>query len=427
MDGVLQQYVLQPETELRCEIQESGTLRVTLLEGSAEVYGIELAINREYVFGDENIAVFTWYGCTLQTYSENASSYISDSTPMVAYVNTHIQLEAKRDAALANHDCGPRVLIAGPSDSGKSTTARILAAYACRVDRTPLLVDLDVGQNGLALPGTMCATPLNKFSLSVEEGFTHTAPLVYSLGHNTPRDHADVHNKLTSIMAENINERMNRDLDLRSSGMIVNTCGFIDDEGYDILLHCIHALAIDVVLVMGHDRLYSNLSSSLRDSVTIVKLAQSGGVVRREKQQRSRSRQSRIKDYFYGKGSAASALSPARLELQISSLVLIKAGGLQISEHMRVMGDKGTDKTELVRVSPSEQELEQCILSVMYPPSEPGDGEEVPQSLHRCNVAGFVYVMSVDVEKDIITVLSPNSGALPSKYLLVGSIKWDEK
>lgn len=53
----------------------------------------------------------------------------------VAYVNTHIQIEARRDVALANSESGPRVLIVGPTDSGKSTVSRILTSYAARLDR----------------------------------------------------------------------------------------------------------------------------------------------------------------------------------------------------------------------------------------------------------------------------------------------------
>ena len=35
--------------------------------------------------------------------------YESERTPMVAYANTHAQLEARRDVALANGVYGPRV------------------------------------------------------------------------------------------------------------------------------------------------------------------------------------------------------------------------------------------------------------------------------------------------------------------------------
>lgn len=87
---------------------------------------------------------------------------------MIAYVNTHVQLEAKRDVALANKELGPRVMIVGPTDHGKSTLSQILAAYAVRLDRTPILVDLDVGQGAFGIPGCLSAVPLDKSCLNVE-------------------------------------------------------------------------------------------------------------------------------------------------------------------------------------------------------------------------------------------------------------------
>jgi hypothetical protein len=112
MSSTTKQQLLRKETELRCEIPESAVLVVKLVAGSAEIFGIELAMNKEYTFRDQNIAIFSWYGCTIEvTASEGCSLYDSDSTPMVAYVNTHVQLEARRDVASANKDNGPRVTL----------------------------------------------------------------------------------------------------------------------------------------------------------------------------------------------------------------------------------------------------------------------------------------------------------------------------
>jgi polyribonucleotide 5'-hydroxyl-kinase len=108
--GNRREHVLLKEHELRCEARENEWLTVKLLTGVAEIFGVELAQNKEYNFRDQNFAIFTWYGCTIET-SGDSSVYIADSAPMVAYVNTHIQLEARRDVALANNDFGPRVRI----------------------------------------------------------------------------------------------------------------------------------------------------------------------------------------------------------------------------------------------------------------------------------------------------------------------------
>jgi polyribonucleotide 5'-hydroxyl-kinase len=109
--GSTKEWILRKETELRCEISESMTLSVKLVAGSgtAEIFGVEMAPNKEYIYRDQNIAIFTWYGCVIETTGDQNTLYIADSPPMVAYVNTHIQLEARRDVAVFNKDQGPRV------------------------------------------------------------------------------------------------------------------------------------------------------------------------------------------------------------------------------------------------------------------------------------------------------------------------------
>jgi polyribonucleotide 5'-hydroxyl-kinase len=170
---IRKEWLIKAESELRCEVGEGDPLYVKLLTGNAEIFGIELALGKEYSFIDENFAIFTWYGCTVETIGKSDSLYLSDSTPMISYVNTHIQLEAQRDFAVANSTDGPRVLIVGPNDHGKSSTARILAAYAARLDRTPLFIDLDVGQNSISIPGTMTVVSLEKTAINVEVFLKH--------------------------------------------------------------------------------------------------------------------------------------------------------------------------------------------------------------------------------------------------------------
>lgn len=102
---------LQREHELRCEIPENASLTLRLLTGNAEIFGIEMAPSKEYTFKGQNLAVFTWHGCSLESVSSSKDVYLYqvESTPMSAYVNTHIQLEARRDIALGTQCDGPRV------------------------------------------------------------------------------------------------------------------------------------------------------------------------------------------------------------------------------------------------------------------------------------------------------------------------------
>lgn len=482
---------LKKETEIRCELGENDSLSLRLLTGSAEVFGIEMAPNKEYIFKDANVAVFTWYGCSLESSGDDSGLYVADSTPMVAYVNTHVQLEARRDVALANKDYGPRVMLVGPTDHGKSSTSQILAAYAVRLDRAPIFVDLDVGQGMYGVPGCMCAVPLDRSSLNVEEGLCSATPLVFFHGYNSPKENVELYKALATNLANKVNERLKRDIDAKSSGIIVNTCGWIDQgEGFDLLLHCIKAFAIDVVLVMNHDKLYSNLRTSLHQmqsqqqqqqqnggkgggknnnrggsgtsgsnssntGVVVVKLPRSGGVVTRGSTTRKRLRKVRTKEYFYGRlhSPTATSLSPIRKEaVQISSFTFLRAGGIRLSEGMRVVGDSShQDSWKLAKISLTP-DLAYSVVAVLHPlesssehavdgtagasdrsggSGSSGSGQiatagDVTQELMTCNVAGFVSIVQVDTENDSMTLLCPCPGSLPSNVLLVGAIKWME-
>lgn len=65
----------------------------------------------------------------------------------------------------------------------------------------------------------------------------------------------------------------------RSSGIIINTCGWVDGVGYELLIYAIDTLNADIVLVLDQDRLYSDLTEAYKGkSVQLVKLQKSGGV-----------------------------------------------------------------------------------------------------------------------------------------------------
>lgn len=92
-----------------------------------------------------------------------------------------------------------------------------------------------------------------------------------------------------TVLAEQVQRRLDRDVDTRSSGLIINTCGWIDGAGFDVLLHCVKAFKADVVLVMHQDKLYANLLSTFdspawtADGIkrAVVRLPSSAGVVNR--------------------------------------------------------------------------------------------------------------------------------------------------
>ena len=168
---------LEAESELRFEVGADTTLTVALRSGSIELLGIELATNREYSFTADKLALFTWHGATLETRGETLSIYESKrDSAMISYVNTHAQLEARREAALrvvrqgvSGPPHGPRVMLVGPTDSGKSSVSSILLSYAVRLGRTPTFVELDVGLGAVTVPGARARALARHFVVFLTE------------------------------------------------------------------------------------------------------------------------------------------------------------------------------------------------------------------------------------------------------------------
>lgn len=155
--SVLQEYKLDPDNELRFEVETKGEkVYLTLKNGLAEIFGTELVKGKTYEFNSgAKVAVYTWQGCTIEVKGKTDVIYTAKETPMVVYSNCHAALEIKRTESERDNKRGPIAIVVGPTDVGKSTVCRILLNYAVRMGRRPIYVDLDVGQGSISIPGTV--------------------------------------------------------------------------------------------------------------------------------------------------------------------------------------------------------------------------------------------------------------------------------
>lgn len=464
-------YILQAEEELRLEVafQTKSTCSINLLKGSCELYGVELALQKAYRLSDGGLKLplFTWHGCVVDIDCDHVDiGYTSDETNCnIAYVNTHAQLEALRDEAVPDRD-GPRVLIAGPPESGKSSLTKILMAYATKLGRCPMWIDLDPADNALSIPGTLVACPMDRQAVQFECFATTgippglAAPLV--LWHGGTSLVPELFKAQVSALAQKVNRRLETDEWARASGIIVNTNGWIQDEGYNLLLHAIQALRIDVVLVMGHDRLYSMLRSALRpatpegsqaeDGIKIIKVPRSGGVVSREKDFMRQHRSRSMKRYFYGdivepptstQASAGPApasantgmpnrvpqLTPFLAQIPFDKVRIYRYSAMSLSASLLpVAAAQATEAIQIVPVSLTEEgasSLQHKLLAVCHPQAvEEFQASQRPRDLYESGVAGFCVVERILMETEVIHLLSPCSGSLPSHTFLVGDVTW---
>jgi polyribonucleotide 5'-hydroxyl-kinase len=437
-------------------------------------------------------------------------AYISEETPMMSYLNVHGVLEAKRKKAREcsnmstsddtavfidgddqeeeddekkkrkrkdvddddgeeekeNDFCrsqsslqssaGPRVLIVGPSDVGKSSLSKILINYAARQAWSPLFIDLDLGQNAISVPGTISAAPIDHPINPFEEGahVNSEMPLSYFFGDVTVTENSKEHYKfLVEKVAEMMEARNSKNDHARHSGCIVNTMGWIEGLGLELILHAVKSLKIDTVLCLGQERLFQTLSRQFAKdaalaqqqqqkkekkkksdgggdddgkkegdeasspAVEILSLKKSGGVVERTTDFRRKTRDDRFREYFYGFDFLSNPLSPVAQSAFFSSVSFYKVGGgpKAPTSALPIGQESSTDPMRVAPVIPS-MSLVNAIVAVSHGKTQ--------SDLLTSNVAGFIHIVEVDMNAKRFTYLSPNPGHLPNTNLIVGNVKW---
>ena len=169
------------------------------------------------------------------------SEYVAEETPMIEYANVHFALESLRQEAKATGKDGPRVLVLGPEDAGKTSLTKILTAYATKIGRQPLVVNLDPTEGMLSVPGTLTATAFRTM-IDVEEGWGSSPmsgpsavpvklPLVYFYPMQNPLEaDGSVYKAIVSRLALSVMGRMAEDEDARETGIIVDTPGILSQS-----------------------------------------------------------------------------------------------------------------------------------------------------------------------------------------------------
>jgi polyribonucleotide 5'-hydroxyl-kinase len=266
-------------------------------------------------------------------------------------------------------------------------------------------------------------------------------------------------------LGQKINARLAGDDLAYSSGIIVNTNGWIQEEGFQLLMHTVEALQISVVLVLGHDKLYSMFKSQSklqqetpqttqqpRQDWKVIKLPRSGGVATRDAGFLRSCKSRALKRYFYGEliessnqktsissTNAASAvnatptsrvpqLTPFLIQLPWGDLTLYKLSSMTLSASLLpVAAAQTTEAVQITRISQLADVSAQTILAVCHPQAVVTyEKSQDAADLYTSGVAGFVNVERIVAETETLHLLTPCAGTLPSMTLIWGNISWME-
>lgn len=409
---------MKEDCELRFASGEDNEVCLELVHGYAEIFGTELLLNKKYIFPPKSrVAVFTWKNATVELVGATESAYIAETTPMVIYLNIHAAMEETRkkreEMALGstNKPKGPKLLLVGPTDVGKSTVSRILCNYSVRHGRTPIYVELDVGQNNISVPGTVAAVLVQK-TADVIDGFERNSPLVLNFGHTSPSKNLSLYGTLFNELAAIINSQIQQNDDAKLGGMIINTCGWVDGEGYKCIVKAASAFEVDVVIVLDHERLYSDLSKELPEFVRLTHVPKSGGVEQRTTQVRSLMRGENVHRYFYG--TRSNNLFPFTFDINFNDVTLCKIGAEQLPDSCLPFGMEVENHEMKVVIMEPSVDIKHHLFAFSRS-LQPDD------TVIKSPVYGFCLVTEVDLEKNTMTVLCPQN-TIPSKTLVYSEV-----
>ncbi|KAI1306916.1 Pre-mRNA cleavage complex II protein Clp1-domain-containing protein [Xylaria venustula] len=440
---------LEPYWEYRFEVPHGSSLTVKLVSGTAEKDGTELAPNTPYVFTATKSKINTWHGCTLEiaaplsgTYDAYTSEPTADETPLVSYLNLHFKLESIRATAQRSGQMGPRVLIVGPPNAGKSSLVRTLASWATRMGRQPLVVNTDSREGMLTLPGTLSAavfatliditTDWGSLPSSGASATPVKLPLAYYYGLPQADDNPKLFKRLLGRLAVAATSRLAEDIDVKSAGMLIDTGGVPTGARgavyHDFVAHIVAEFSVNIIIVLGSERVSSEMqkrfagqTTTVGETITVVGLDKSGGVMERDEAFMQSIRESAIREYFFG--NSKMTLSPFTQQVDFTAVSIWRineASSKTPADSGGITYDNGETHTPdmLEKAEPSMM-MQNCVLAVAY-----ASVHDAPDTIRDANVMGFVYVADVDEKRRRLRILAPVSARLGDRPLLWGS--WPE-
>ncbi|KAK2955840.1 hypothetical protein BLNAU_9191 [Blattamonas nauphoetae] len=224
--------------------------------------------------------------------------------------------QALQEEAKTHNTQGPVLVIIGPTDSGKSTLAHQILQSSSTLQRYPLFVDLDPGQNSISPPGTISVSQVE---------FTGHEPsyknqLVFFLG-SVSSD---------SLQMKHLMRQLNKAIESsfltpsspieKHFGIVINTSGYVEGNGQPLQFATIGIFRPNMIVLLDMEDKQANYERFIMSQLSKINVSPSfhGGpnvrrfssdlhlytvrkhdqVVVRSRQFRSNARQQSINRFF---------------------------------------------------------------------------------------------------------------------------------
>jgi polyribonucleotide 5'-hydroxyl-kinase len=234
-----------------------------------------------------------------------------------------------------------------------------------------------------------------------------------------------------------VKSRAEEDEAARQGGVFIDTPGSIaagKSGNYEYIQHIISEFGVNIVLVLGSERLANDLKKKVDSSTTIIRLDKSRGCVDRDETYMKELRTQQIKEYF-GLGGTM-ALDPRSYELNFADLTIYRIAASTPSNHPTSttndndeddfyepsatisVSTNNTPSTTLEKITASNM-MQNSLLAVTF-----ASPNASPEMVRDAATMGYVYVQNVDEGRRRIVLTSPMVGVVPRNAMVWGS--WPE-
>ena len=467
-------YLTIPQgSQWKIKLTNDAKLTVRVISGIAEIFGTELATDVEYHFQNWCFSIFAveetyieWKSADLQ--QDDVRQDIQPNLTAHILYNLHFTLEKIRYSSYT----GPRVMIIGEKNSGKTSLARTLCSYANK-DRAyqPLYINLDPTNAVFSPPGCLTATPVSDildpqlaiWGQSMTSGATEfhpKQPLVKNYGLETIAQNLDYYTHVMKQLARSVAERFQADPIVQRSGCIIDTPPLSSlSETLNELLLGISEFGVTFVVLLadtfddkgedgkeevqggegggGDNRVISETSeevgleseerkSSAKDLVNkvekilrpyvgdfLVKIPRLSGRIDVDDVYMRAQQRVAIREYFYG--NTRTVLSPYSVGVDFNFFTIWKP------QTMEEANSSGLSSTALVPVEINKSNLQHALIAITY-----ADRKAKMEEVMEAPILGYALITDVNEKRMKLKILVPVPGAFPNNATILTEYRYLE-
>ena len=204
--------------------------------------------------------------------------------------------QVAREAVLLGR--GPRVLVCGPYDTGKSTLCTTLLNYAIRLGHAPAYLEVDPEVPSMGVPGcfSVACTKKGRMVDPHRPTFDKISHFLFGrpgLEDATSQTVLRRFQWLLEVMSNCVPEDASR-----SAGVIINTCGFVEGHGFEFVQHMLEPLKVDYVICVGDESMEMHLVAASEWMAKVCSVPRPMGIRRRSDAFRAELQAYQYKKYF---------------------------------------------------------------------------------------------------------------------------------